>query len=240
MFEIGTSLREARLRRKVELSQVERDTHIRAKYLMALEDDRFEALPGAAYAKGFLRTYADYLGLDGAMFVDEFNARFVPEDEPAPPAPTRIRPRAFAHGSWLFAVPVAAALVAVVAWELSSGAAHRRAPLRPRPTATHARLPPTRPPGHRSVAERLRVARIVVTASRGPCWLDVRKGSATGPQVFERTLQPNESARFVARRLWVRLGAPWNADATLNGKPVRLPTAIADVLVTSRGITLVA
>ena len=64
MFEIGSSLREARMRRQLELSQIERDTRIRAKYLLALEDDRFEVLPGLAYAKGFLRTYADYLGLD--------------------------------------------------------------------------------------------------------------------------------------------------------------------------------
>jgi hypothetical protein len=69
VFEIGSSLREARMRRKLELSQVEQDTRIRAKYLMALEDDRFEALPEPAYAKGFLRTYADYLGLDAQRFV---------------------------------------------------------------------------------------------------------------------------------------------------------------------------
>ena len=47
MFEIGSSLREARMRRQLELSQIERDTRIRAKYLMALEDDRFELLPVA-------------------------------------------------------------------------------------------------------------------------------------------------------------------------------------------------
>ena len=64
MFEIGTSLREARERQKLELSQVEGATRIRARYLQAFEDERFDILPGVAYAKGFLRTYADYLGLD--------------------------------------------------------------------------------------------------------------------------------------------------------------------------------
>ena len=75
MFEIGSSLREARLRRGLELSQIERDTRIRSKYLGALEEDRFDVLPGQAYAKGFLRTYADYLGLDAQQFVDEYSPR---------------------------------------------------------------------------------------------------------------------------------------------------------------------
>src|SRR6266581_4721141 len=86
MFEIGSSLRAARMRQELELSQAEHDTRIRAKYLRALEDERFDALPGPAYTKGFLRTYADYLGLDAQPFVDEYNTRFAPEEEePAPP-----------------------------------------------------------------------------------------------------------------------------------------------------------
>ena len=52
------------------------ETRIPRRYLHALEDERFELLPGSAYAKGFLRVYADYLGLDGQLFVDEYNARF--------------------------------------------------------------------------------------------------------------------------------------------------------------------
>jgi cytoskeletal protein RodZ len=59
------------LQRKLELAEGEPNTHIRAKYLRALEDDRFDILPATVYAKGFLRSYADYLGLDGSRFVDE-------------------------------------------------------------------------------------------------------------------------------------------------------------------------
>ena len=69
MFEIGSSLREARERQKLELSEIERETRIRSKYLQALEEDRFDRLPAPAYAKGFLRTYADYLGLEAQPFV---------------------------------------------------------------------------------------------------------------------------------------------------------------------------
>jgi len=91
VFEIGSSLREARERQKLELSEIERETRIRSRYLQALEEDRFDRLPAPAYAKGFLRTYADYLGLDAQRFVDEYNARFAPAEEPQAAAPVRIR-----------------------------------------------------------------------------------------------------------------------------------------------------
>ena len=75
MFEIGPSLREARERRGLAYSQVEADTAIRSRYIRALEEEEFDILPGPTYTKGFLRSYAEYLGLDGELFVDEFNSR---------------------------------------------------------------------------------------------------------------------------------------------------------------------
>src|SRR6266436_5925464 len=81
MFEIGNSLREARLRRRIEFAQAEQATKIRGKYLRALEEEQFALLPSETYVKGFLRTYADYLGLDGQLYVDEYNSRFVTGEE---------------------------------------------------------------------------------------------------------------------------------------------------------------
>ena len=76
MFEIGNSLHEARSRRGIDFPEAELATKIRGKYLRALEDERFELLPAQTYIKGFLRTYAEYLGLDGQLYVDEYNSRF--------------------------------------------------------------------------------------------------------------------------------------------------------------------
>ena len=76
VFEIGNSLREARLRRGVELVQAESATKVRAKYLRALEEEEFDSLPSGTYVRGFLRAYASYLGLDGRLFVDEYASRF--------------------------------------------------------------------------------------------------------------------------------------------------------------------
>jgi hypothetical protein len=96
---IGETLREARLRRKVEIAEVETATKIRAKYLRALENEEFERLPGSTYARTFLRTYAEYLGLDPHLLVEEYRVRHEPapdEEAPplAPPPPRRRRPEA--------------------------------------------------------------------------------------------------------------------------------------------------
>ena len=82
MFEIGGSLREARLKRNLTPADVQKAIRIRDRYLQALEEERWELLPGDAYVKGFLRTYADYLGLDGNLYVEEYNSRLARPDEP--------------------------------------------------------------------------------------------------------------------------------------------------------------
>jgi cytoskeletal protein RodZ len=76
MPEIGTSLREARMRARIDITEVERATKIRARYLRAIENEEWDALPGPVYVKSFLRTYSDYLGLDSRVLVDEFKRRF--------------------------------------------------------------------------------------------------------------------------------------------------------------------
>jgi cytoskeleton protein RodZ len=84
MFDIGASLRTAREKRGLTAEDVHRSLRIRERYLRALEEERWELLPGDAYAKGFLRTYAEFLGLNGTLYIDELNARLSLRDaEPA-------------------------------------------------------------------------------------------------------------------------------------------------------------
>lgn len=71
---IGETLREARQEAGIQLDAVERTIRIRSKYLAALENEDWGVLPGGdAYLRGFLHTYGDYLGLDGAALVDEYD-----------------------------------------------------------------------------------------------------------------------------------------------------------------------
>src|SRR5947199_3452028 len=75
MPDIGTTLREARMRARIDISEIEAETKIRAKYLRALENEEWDLLPGPTYVKSFLREYADALGLDGRLHVDEYKRR---------------------------------------------------------------------------------------------------------------------------------------------------------------------
>src|SRR4051794_2060086 len=89
---IGDRLREARMRQKVDIADVEVATKIRAKYLRALENEEFGLLPGPTYVKTFLRTYADYLGLDSQLLVEEYRVQHEPRDEGPYMAPPARRP----------------------------------------------------------------------------------------------------------------------------------------------------
>src|SRR5438552_3434129 len=117
MPDIGTTLREARMRARIDISEIETQTKIRAKYLRALENEEWELLPGPTYVKSFLRTYADALGLDGRRLVEEYKLDHErPSDiEMLPIAPPgQRRQRAPARPSMAPRVLVGLALVAVL------------------------------------------------------------------------------------------------------------------------------
>src|SRR6476469_5491850 len=76
MTEIGETLREARMRRRIDMTEVEAATKIRAKYLRALENEEWDLLPGPTFVKTFLRTYAEYLDLDPRLLVEEYRQRY--------------------------------------------------------------------------------------------------------------------------------------------------------------------
>jgi helix-turn-helix protein/uncharacterized protein DUF4115 len=245
VLEIGNALRAARERQGLGLGEVERETRIRARYLAALEEERFEQLPARAYAKGFLRCYADFLGLDGRLIVTEFNERFPDDEQPelAPPrlraSPAAIRRRRLAA---LLLAGVAVVALGVLAWRFEGG---RSGPASPgaRPTTAvragalpAAAPPPLRPPP----ATASRPAHLVLRA-RGPCWLSIRASSAGGPVLYETTLDAGGVLRYTlapARpRLWVRIGAPWNLELSLNGEPVAaLPHAPVNIVVSRAGV----
>lgn len=117
---IGVTLREARNRRKVDLAEVEAAIKIRPRYLSAIENEEWDALPGGAYTRAFIRSYANYLGLDGERLADEYRRATAPPGgeraprrvEPVPSGSRRRRaPRVPAA---VLAVAVSAGLVALL------------------------------------------------------------------------------------------------------------------------------
>jgi cytoskeletal protein RodZ len=128
MPSIGDTLREARMRQRLDIADVEAKTKIRAKYLRALENEEFGMLPGPTFVKTFLRSYAEVLGLDPHLLVEDYRARYEPRDEMetmqplGPPGFGRDRRRrAPPPGPWLLA---GLALVAVLGTLLVIGLVH--------------------------------------------------------------------------------------------------------------------
>jgi hypothetical protein len=231
MFEIGTSLREARERQGLDFAQLESATKIRGKYLRALEEEQFDQLPAQTYVKGFLRTYADILGLDGQLYVDEFNSRYgVEVDEP--PIRTRAvhgqrRVQTGAVVGALVGIAVVTALV-IVAWTAGSPD-EQKLPGVETNTATRerAKTPPPNAP-----------ASITLRAVRAPVFLLVRKNSPKGKVLFNESLDAGETEHFTVRRLWVNTGTPENLRVLIGGKRQRLPGGRPQVFyVTRRGIS---
>jgi cytoskeleton protein RodZ len=128
---VGTILKEARKRRGIELSDVETVTRIRSAYLRAIEADDWDALPGGVYTRGFIRTYASFLGLDGERLATEYRHRSEgdagqqpgPRD-PAATAAGKVRARRWGGrgGGWLVAAGVlVVAALTIVALPLGDG-----------------------------------------------------------------------------------------------------------------------
>lgn len=237
MFEIGASLREARIRQGLDFPEIETGTKIRGKYLQALEEEHFDVLPGETYIKGFLRTYAEYLGLDGQLYVDEFNSRYVAPEE----LQTTIRARRTAQarnhrrvqGSVLVAALVGIAVVTalvIVAW--TSGSASDQ------PLAGVTTSSSTQKHTQTPAAPATR-ARITLRAVHGNVsLLAVRKGGPTGRVLLEGVeLAPGEAKHFTRQRLWINTGTPQNLRVIVNGKRVTYPGGKPPAfVVTARGI----
>jgi cytoskeleton protein RodZ len=248
LFEIGNSLREARLRQGFELPRVEADTKIRAKYLRALEEEHFEVLPGETYVKGFLRTYSEYLGLDGQLYVDEYNSRFAREEEFPVQSPAARRPRERRMESNFVVVAlagiVAVTILVVVAWKF--GSSGETANLIPGADLVGTTAPTTTSSGDTTPAPagepQPKLAKFTLTAARGDCWVRVRAGSAAGELLYQGTLEQGQSQRFAKwKRLFVELGPAAYLDAKLNGKPVRnLPDGPSIVVVKPSGVRVVS
>ena len=145
MPEIGDQLRETRMRQRIDITEVEAATKIRAKYLRALENEEWDLLPGPTFVKTFLRTYADYLGLDARNLVEQYRSRYerpsaqrahAVRDQPRqPPQPAPRRPTI---APWML---ILAGLIVLVGALLPRRA--RSAATTSRPSARRPRRPPT-------------------------------------------------------------------------------------------------
>ena len=237
MFEIGSSLREARLRKGLTLSEAAEATKVRSRHLQALEDEQFDVLPAQTYVRGFLKTYADYLGLDGQLYVDEYSSRFwIDEDgRQRTSAPRRVRVRRKHHGRIELTLIVAALVaiavvtsVVIAAWKFGDSTSSTEPAVSPRPEAV--------------VSARSTKANLTVRATGGSSLIDVHVASGKGLPgrlLFHGTLDRGTSQTFVAPRLWLSVRSPKHVSLALNGgSPLALSgTCPRTVVATPQQIT---
>jgi cytoskeletal protein RodZ len=232
---------------------VQKGIRIRERYLTALEEERWELLPGEAYTKGFLRTYAEFLGLDGNLYIDEYNARIAAHDE-EPLVPNTLAPahktRRGVVRTLMGIMVLALAIAGLAAWgmggstpnaaksgasalQVQDASAATAAPFRAR-AIPHAQPLPVSPAASHTTGL---AKKTVISATRGRCWLSIRTGGPNGPIVFQGVLEQGKTLHYtLGHRLWVRMGRPGNVDIALGADLVHgLPAQPGNVLLTSSG-----
>jgi helix-turn-helix protein/uncharacterized protein DUF4115 len=214
VFEIGNSLREARERQGLGYPEIELATKIRAKYIRALEEEDFTSIPGDAYIRGFLRTYSDYLGLDGDVYVDEYASRFITSwrDE-LPPRPERRRIRRRERPLERRAVLlVLAAVVGVTALVFAAW----------RVPGSSTNVPGI---GSKGPQHPLAARRLVLTGVGSGTYVEVRRGKASGKVAFQGTVEPGEAHQLAGDHFYLLVRRPTGVHITLDGRAVALPAA---------------
>jgi len=244
---LGQLLRQERELRDIPLDRIEQATRIRSAQLRAIEDDRLEALPAEAYARGFVRTYAEYLNLNGddvvAIFNEQWNRTAGHAAESAlPQTPVSVARRT---PTGLFSLWVAMACLLLVGSAVlyltgGPGGGHAappsptsHAPATPpvtNPTTSATQSPPPAQPAG---------VRMTVTAAQGSCWLEARRGSANGALLVERTLALGQAVHLHGPRVWLRLGDPSSVRLQVNGRTLETayPAQPINLLIGPHGAT---
>ena len=265
MFEIGTTLREARRAKDLDVPECEEHTKIRGKYLRALEAEQFDLLPSPTYVRGFLKTYSEFLGLDSQLVLDEHESRFgalnpVTGEVERAGRPTRRASRRSrkARGrrteTQLLWVTMGGVLGAgLLIWMGVGGSPDGTQPLpeaQVDPPAA-AQSAPAATPGTgagqggagAATAEDLprgeapQRLTIVVSGVGEGSYAEIRGRNATGREVFRGTLAAGESRTYrVQRGIWVRSGNTDGLTITVNGREQDISGGVADFLVTGSGV----
>jgi transcriptional regulator with XRE-family HTH domain len=219
---LGNELRQERLRKGLDLAGIAKETRIRTAILEAIEEDRFDCIPGGAYRYHFLRQYARALGIDGDAIVAEFKEEHEDLPVPLPIPPKTRRSRIWADLAWAIVV-IASLVAAYKLTEIRRSATkqqdqalaqmlhvERPAQIAP-PQEAPAPPPPNAPsPGQAPV-------HVAFTATE-PVWVSVKcDGNASYAGVLE---VPQSKTFDAAGAVTVLIGNAGGLQISLNGKPL--------------------
>jgi cytoskeleton protein RodZ len=234
--EVGAVLREARNRRKVDLSEVEATTRIRVRYLRAIENEEWDVLPGEVYARGFIRTYAAYLGLDGERLAEDHRRSVEaaagargPSLDPTPVAvsppkgPSELRQRLPGAGWLVGAAVILLAIAAIVAIPDGGGESGPAVQQPPRSSGNGGNSQAAIPP-KRATANVVSVS-LAASAEVWVCMLDGKGEELVDGQILEAGAEegPFRSGSFI-----VSLG---NGEVSMliDGKEAEIPATSSPI-----------
>ncbi len=215
MLNLGDILREARLRRNLQITDCESATKIRGKYLRALEEDQFDVLPGQTFVRGFLRTYAEFLGLDGQAMVDAYETQYQRPRETSAFEEvlrrSRLRRRSRESRLLITLMVVALATCAAI-WGVFDG----------QPA---------------SASGTPAVSAVFATSGRQPTYVEAREGSTSGKLLFTPgNIAPDKPVTVDTRLpIFVHVGDGPGLTLTVDGEKRNVPAGRGDFTVLASG-----
>jgi hypothetical protein len=224
------------MRQKIDIAEVESATKIRAKYLRALENEEFSLLPGNTFVKTFLRTYAEYLGLDSQLLVEEYRVDYEPRGEnelqpmvshPSRRAERRPRPSRGPPGPGTAIIVVAVAVLAILlVLGLTGGnGGGGGSGSTTAQKATNRKHKKKTPKQKATPAPKPRTVRLKIVPT-GPTYICVDRGVGT-PILFNNTTTTPQT--FKGKHLRVNIGNAANTRLFSNGKKVSIPTQVVTI-----------
>ena len=230
---LGEEFRSAREARGLTLSDVAEQIHIRSVYLNAIENEEWSAIGAPVYVRGFLRTYARFLGLDGEAAVQEFN-EIVPAERPAATAaaPAAIERERTGPSLWvILGGLVAVVLVGFVAyeyWQYQSGGSHPTVAVaspaaQPTPEASGSPLPTAPPTATPTPLPRHQLELRLSQTS----WLRV---AVDGHTVLEGLYPPGTVKKLTGNVAYVRVGNAGGVAISVDGSSPKVLDKDGDVV----------
>lgn len=242
MEEVGRLLRQAREDLGLSLAEVEARTKIRSRYLLALEEGQYDVLPGKVYALGFLRNYAEFLGLDVELILSQVKDRLPDENHlqlGEDQLPSSDQPlRRFYLGTGFLKVAIGLLLVLLVfkgiyhvlpSKQGNGGADPSGSIVEEQKTGEEAKGPEVELPIIEPQAEeKLEVAIQVKDEQGARCWVEVR---ADGERIYAGTLERAEQKVFTAEeKIKITLGNAGAVAVTYNGEEFGSPGKKGEVV----------
>lgn len=241
MQTVGEILRSEREKKGISIKDVEAATSIRALYINAIEESDYKIVPGEVYLKGFIRNYANFLGLNGPGMVDLYRqqqtasqSNAIPEAAASTTASVpSSKPDTTGEGTgsakWIIG-GIAIAAIAGVLWWVNARPANPAVPA-PQPSAqvqpaTPAPVIPAKPvPNPVPQAQPIQI----IAKFSGECWTQV---IADGKEIFEGIPRSGDSLTWNANNnMTIKFGNAGSVEANYNGQPLGKLGGVGEVVV---------